>query len=537
MHGRGKLKQRVGAAAGAAAMVSALVAAVPLGARAPQVQAPTTNVQVTKGASLLTVADTPSLVRDPAHPADLVLVDRIDRPDYSASVQYSTDNGASWHASALQPPPESDFQGALALVPHKLYGPDAAFDAKGNLYVLFVTLSGPGNQPDGVWIERSTDGGESFRPPTAVAGPHAFQVSLAIDAHTGRLFATWLQTQAFLCVLCFPTTGMPIVLSQSADGGATWSTPVRVSDPGLARVGSPVVAVGPHGNPSVVYFNYETDQLDWGNLPGTYHGNFSLMLAASKDGGASFAPGQVVDSSVVPPYRFIVYLAPEPGFAIGSDGERVVTWSDGRSGNPQVLARYSSGAGATWGGPVVVNGDTAQGSAQILPAVSVAPDGQVDILYYDSTGSTANVYLSSSSDGGATFPTVTQVSTASSNLQVGPQGSPFFTSQADFGSRLSLVSTNHHVLAAWTDSRNGTVNTGKQDIYFASIAVTPPASFSGILVIVVVAFAVLAVAGLILLIIGRRRSGRSGGRPGSARPDAADLPPPPPPLIPSPGQV
>ncbi|HWG72779.1 MAG TPA: sialidase family protein [Acidimicrobiales bacterium] len=502
----------------------------------PRVHAPSGNAQVTRGASLISAQDTPGLARDPTDPADLVLVDRVDRPDYSAAVQYSTDGGRTWLPSALQAPPESDYPAALALVPHKLYAPSAVFDDKGTLYVSFVTLSGSGNQPDGVWIERSNDAGQSFLPPSAVAGPHSFQVEVAVDGRSGRLFATWLQAQSFLCVLCFPTTGMPIVFSHSDDGGKTWTAPVRVSDPRRARVGSPAVAVDARGNPSVLYYDYEGDEADWGNLPGTYHGHFSLVLARSSDGGDTFGRGRVLDSAIVPPYRFLIYLAPEPAFAIGADGEMVVAWPDARSGSTRVLLRHSSDGGTSWAGPVVVNGETAHGSVQDLPAAAVAPDGRVDVLYYDASGSTVNTYLSSSGDGGRSFPTVIKVSTEPSNLQVGPQTSPY-APHADFGSRLALVSTDGAALAAWTDTRNGSSGTGKQDVYFAEIRVIPPAGSGGLVVLLAVGGGVVAVIGALVLVARRRHSRRPGRRRGPPRSDSFDMPPPPPPLVPSPGQV
>lgn len=503
--------------------------------RAPQVHAPAGNVQVTQDASLISAEDTPSVAQDPVHPAHLVVVNRVDRPGFAAEVRYSVDGGHSWHGSALQPPPESAYPGSLSLVPHSLYGPRAVFDSSGTLYVSFVTLSGSGNQPDGVWIESSIDGGQSFRPPTVVAGAHAFQVNLAIDRSSGRLFATWLQTPEFLCVLCFPDTGYPIVVSHSDDHGATWTPPVTVSDPGRARIGSPVLAVDDHGNPSVFYYDYQGDTLDWGNLPGTYQGSFSLVMTTSSDKGATFSPGRVVDGSIVPPHRFLVYLAPTPALVVGHDGEMVVAWADGRSGAAQVLLRYSTNRGASWQGPVTVNSNTADGQAQDLPAVAAAPDGRVDVLYYDASASTANVYLSSSGDGGATFPTVTQVSTQPSDLQVGPQGSPYF-SQADFGSKIGLLASDTRALAVWTDTRKGSASSGKQDIYLANVGVSPPAGTSALVIALAVGAAVLAVAGLALLLAARRRGRGYGDRSGPPS-GASDVPPPPPPLVPSPGQV
>ncbi|MGH9129574.1 MAG: hypothetical protein ACRDY2_11580 [Acidimicrobiales bacterium] len=500
------------------------------------------NVLASTDSSAITANDTPTLAQDPANPSNLVIVNRVDRPDYNAVVQYSTNGGRTWHASSLQAPPESDYQGALAVVPHKLYAPEALFNAKGTLYVVFVTLSGPGNQPDGVWVESSTDGGASFRPPTAVAGPESYEVSAAIDPTTGNLFVAWVQAKPFLCVLCFPTTGLPIVVSHSDDGGRTWSTPVKVSNPGLARIGAPKIAVDAKGNPSVLYYDYKGDKLDWGNLPGTYHGTFSLLLTRSTNGGATFGPGQLVNGAIVPTHRFIPYLAPRPALAIGVGGQVVVAWPDGRYGAPQVLLETSSDGGGSWSAPVVVSKDSGTDQFQRLPAAAIAPNGRIDVLYYGGSGTTTQATLASSVDGGRTFPDVSKVSTMPSNLLVGHPGSPYF-SQSDFGSHISLVSEDHRVLAAWTDTRNGAVFDGRQQVYFASVAAAAPAAGgpSALLLGVVIGGGVLALAGLALLAgalrarRGRRAKSDRLGPPPPPRPQ--DVPPPPPPLVPSPGQV
>ncbi|MGH9069778.1 MAG: sialidase family protein [Acidimicrobiales bacterium] len=502
------------------------------------------NVLASTDNSPITANDTPTLVQDPANAADLVIVNRVDRPGFAAVIEYSTNSGHSWHASALQAPPESSYQAALSVVPHTLYAPEALFDAKGTLYVVFVTLSGPGNQPDGVWVESSTDGGQSFRPPTAVAGPESYEVSATIDQASGKLFVSWLQAKPFLCVLCFPATGYPIVVSDSTDGGQTWSTPLRVSDPGLARIGAPTIALDALGNPYVLYYDYEGDTLDWGNLPGHYRGTFTLYLARSTNGGATYGPGELVNAAIFPTRRFIPYLAPRPGLAIGESGIIAVAWPDARSGTPQVLLETSTDGGAAWTAPVVISKDGGQGQFQRLPAVGIAPNGRIDVGYYGGSGSTTDFFVSSSVDGGRTFSEPTQVSTKPSNLVVGPPGSPYFSAQADFGSKNSLVSLDHQVLVAWTDTRNGAVFDGRQQIYFASLPAAAPAGAGGpgaLLLGVVVAGGFLALVGLGLLIAairsrrGKRSRVRLAGPP--PLPAPSDLPPPPPPLTPSPGQV
>jgi len=464
-------------------------------AAGPATPAGVDNVLVVPDNSIIGAHNSPVLAQNPTRRTNLVVGDRVDVPDYTATVHVSFDGGRSWANSPLPTPGGPG---------EKLYAAQTAFDARGMLYVLFVTLSGPGNGPDAVWIVRSTDGGLTFSPPTRVAGADAYQRTLAVDRHTGRVFAAWLQgdADASACLLCFGKTNLPIVVTHSDDQGATWSAPVAVSE-GRARVGAPVLALddGDRGNPVVLYVDFRTDQVDWQNLEGNANSEWSLVVTRSTDNGDTFGPGQVVDSQVVAPYRFLVYLPPKPALVV-KGRTAVVAWTDGRSGAPQVLASRSGDGGATWTRPAAVS---TSGGAQDLPALAMAGSGRVDVLYYEGSaqGDDAHVLLASSGDGGRRFGRPVQVTTRPSNRKVGPM----FTSlqrDADFGSTIALRADGPTALAAWTDTRNGTVDTARQDIYLAVV----PREGGGrhvLLILLAVGGGVLAAAGITLMVIARSR--------------------------------
>jgi hypothetical protein len=492
------------------------------------------DVLVSQDRNPIVARNSPSLAVNPIQRTNMVVVDRVDRPDYTAGVHVTNDGGGNWQDIGLKLP-----AGSRA----KLFAPSATFDNKGRLYVSYVTLSGAGNSPDSYWVARSGDGGLTFDEPTKIAGPHTFQTSLAADVKTGTLFAAWVQSNptATMCILCFAQTGIPIVVSRSEDGGRTWSTPAQVSDGSRMRVGAPTLAVDDDGNPSVVYYDYGNDRLDWENLPGTYDGKFTLVLARSGDQGLRWEPGRVIDADVVPPGRFLVYLPVSPGFAIAKNGDMYVTWADGRAGDSDVLLRRSTDDGKTWGDFVRVNrGTEGDGVPQDMPSVSVSPGGRIDVVYYDRTldrrGSTADVLLSSSTNSGKSFPKTFRLSTQSSNRKVGPEGSPF-SQEADFGTRLAIASLPGGAVAAWTDTRNGTLDTDKQDIFAASVPLSDKTSVGLAFMLLAGAGVVLSVAGIGLFVLSRR--GRKKSRADAPPPATSTgvAPPPPPPLTPSPGQV
>ncbi len=486
-------------------MVAALLVAACGGGDSPNaeelVPAPGEDILVTQDRNPVIARNSPALAINPLQQTNMAIVDRVDRPDYSAGVHITNDGGTNWRDVALKLPPGSS---------GKLFAPSAAYDGRGVLYVSYVILSGTGNDPDSYWVARSGDGGLSFEEPTKIAGPHTYQTSLAVAPRSGRLYASWLQSnlEATTCLLCFAQTGLPIVVSRSDDGGRTWSAPVQVSDAGRQRVGAPALVVDDDGNPAVLYVDYGEDRWDWQNLPGRYDGTFSLVFTRSADKGARWEPGRVVDAEIVPTGRFLVYLPVTPGFAIARNGDLYAVWADGRAGDSDILLRRSTNDGKTWSKPVQVNRGTAgDGVPQDMPSVGVAPGGRVDVVYYDRTidrrGSKADVLLSSSSDSAKSFSKSFRLSDAASDRKIGPEGSPH-AEEADFGSRTAVASLAGGVIAAWTDTRNGSVDGGKQDIFSAQVPLDDNSSLPVTNILLAGAGILLGGAGVTLFLLSRR---------------------------------
>jgi len=56
---------------------------------------------------VITAHNSPSLAQNPVKPRQLVVVDRVDRPDYNATVHVSGDTGRTWQDSGLVRPANS----------------------------------------------------------------------------------------------------------------------------------------------------------------------------------------------------------------------------------------------------------------------------------------------------------------------------------------------------------------------------------------------------------------------------------------------
>jgi len=409
--------------------------------------------------------NSPTVIRNPRDRRNLVVTNRIDSPDFSCTVHVSSDGGRRWRPTRVPIPPGPG---------RKCYAADAVFGADGTLHVSYVTLQGRGNTPSAAWVASSRDRGRTLAAPRKVAGPLAFQVRITADpGRPGTLYLSWVQARE-VGTLRF-TAGNPIVVARSDDGGRNWSRPVRASAPTRPRALAPSAVVGPGGRLYLLYLDVKEDTLDYegghdafGGPP--YAGRFSLVLARSLDRGATWTES-VVDDGVVPTRRFVAFLPPFPSLAVDrKSGKLYVAFHDGRDGDPDVrLWSLAPGAG-TWSEPVRVNDTPVRdGTAQYMPKLAVAPDGRLDVVYYDrrdDEGSNVfnDVSLQSSDDGGRTFGPRAVLSSTAFDSRIG------FGSErglADLGSRLGLASDDDGALAVWSDTRSGTDASSKQDLYLA----------------------------------------------------------------------
>jgi len=449
--------------------------------------------------------NSPAVAANPANQANLVIADRIDTPQFSCGLHISVDGGVNWRLTPI-PLPSGKVVACMS--------PDISFGSDGRLYVAFASFAKVerlGTVPDALWVSTSDDGGRNLSSPVQAAGPSVFHARVLADrAVAGRVFVTWVRASE-TGPYGLLTTGNPVVISRSDNGGATWSQPVTASDPSRARVVSPVLAAGRRGQLFLAYLDVGDDRLDYegahqNNGGDPYAGRWSLAVARSIDNGKTWSD-TTVDAGLVPTARFRMLFPLAPALAVDLRNGRVyLALQDGRGGDADVWL-WRSKDGRHWPRPARVN-DTRRrdGRAQYLPALSVASDGRLDVIYYDRRDDAGNakneVSLQTSSDGGHSFSPRLRLSDRPFDSTVGYGRN---TGLPELGNRLGLLSTVRGSFAVWSDTRAGDQFSGKQNLARELVSFSPPSRLRGPLQFISVVMIAIGVCGLAFMVVSRRR--------------------------------
>ena len=316
-------------------------------------------------------------------------------------------------------------------------GPDAyerasdpwvSFDPAGNAYQISLSVSDQ-QETSAIAVSKSTDGGATWGPPTTLirdtSGLH-FNDKESITAdptRPGHVYAVWDRgtlpggpRSPVSEAHSFAFRGQPI-FARTTDGGASWSTPVAMSNQNVFTIGHQI-AVLPDGTLVDAFMNFRGSGLQ----PSSNQAFQAVMI--SRDAGLHWSQPIKISNFVFPPGCGPELVCdPDTGEPVraGTDipdvavdpttGAMYVVWADARfSGGTRtdiVLSRSADG-GRTWSSPVKVN-RTPVPAAAFNGTVEVSEDGTVGVLYYDFRGNTAapglptDVFLAHSHDGGASW--------------------------------------------------------------------------------------------------------------------------------------
>jgi hypothetical protein len=188
----------------------------------------------------------------------------------------------------------------------------------------------------------------------------------------------------------------------------------------------------------------------------------------------------------------------------------------------------SSDNGKTWSEPVRVNDVEPAahwGCCTFEPRMSVAPNGRIDVAWYDHRNDPAydptqarvgnqnrfqDVYYSFSTDGGRSWAPNVKVTDRLIDRKLGVHS-------GNYGLKgpIGLASTDYGALIAWDDTRNSVGDTQAQDIYFSRVrfptqeqvfATTEATSDNKLLWALLGAAIALSITGLFLLVAQRSKA-------------------------------
>jgi len=372
----------------------------------------------------------PCIALDPKQPHRMLAAANIN------NYYISDDTGYTWTEHQL-------------FSPYGVWGdPVLIADTAGNFY--FFHLSNP---PSGNWIDRivcqKTVGADTTWTAGTFFGLNGTKAQdkewATINRTNNHVYVTWTQFDVYGSAL--PTDSSVIFFTSSADGGDTWSNPLRINT--IAgdcldddnTVEGAVPTVGANGEIYVA----------WAGPQG-------ILFDRSLDGGATWLNDDIPVTTIQGGWNFQI-----PGISrcnglpvIACDtstsafrGTIYINWSDQRNGtdDTDVWLVKSTDGGNTWSNPARVNDDSS-GRQQFFTWMTIdQSNGYLYFVFYDRRNHADNatdVYCAVSKDGGNTF----------KNIKISE--SPFVPDNAIFfGDYTNIAAHNGIIRPIWTRLHNG----------------------------------------------------------------------------------
>jgi hypothetical protein len=440
----------------------------------------TAAAQVTSDPNPVRAHSTPQIAYNPKT-GELVLVESDPRSATRAcTVHLSTDRGRSWAPGGdpmVRPFTDCSF--------YAEYGPYAtlAFASDGRLYMAFVA-SEPLNRirnetPRHVFLARSEDSGRTFQTTTVFKAPDGNQdrglnkgPMLAVDPNEpARVYVGWRQG----IFANNATEKLKSNIATSVDGGRTFGEPVDLTD---ERGGDyPAIAVDGKGTVHAVYW---TRTGVASAPPPPTPPVRPIQYVRSTDRGRTFSRPEPIDPGNQRADRPPL-LAADPKtdalYMVWYGHADPNNMAQGFQGDLEIFFRASDDGGRRWSDRLVLNDDKGPSKVhQVDPGISLAPNGRIDVAWYDARYSPKvdlssntergfqDVFATSSTDGGRTFTANVRITDRSIDRSIG-----VWSNNVDSHYNVGIASADDAAFFAWQDSRNGNAETNAEDVYVAAL--------------------------------------------------------------------
>jgi hypothetical protein len=392
-------------------------------------------------------ANEPSIAVDPTDPSKMSIgwrqFDTVLNNFRQGGYGYTTDGGTTW-----------TFLGVLE---PGVFRSDPVLNS--NELGTFFYLSLRDTFCDNIW--QSTNGGQSWTnfPGTSGGDKQWFTIDTTCGPGHGFHYQFW--TDFFPC-----SSGE---FSRSTDGGMTWQPPINIPH-GLIH-GTPDVDtngnlfIGGEDLFDVTFWCIRSSDAQFGNQTPTFDQVTQVNLGGERVGG-NVNPGGLtaqiflaVDRSGTATNNNVYMLCSvqPPSYTTGTD----------------VMFARSTNGGVSFSAPVRINDDATTNKWHWFGTFSVAPNGRLDAVWYDTRNAPDNLqselFYSFSTDAGATWSPNVQVSGSFNPTEGWPQ-------QNKIGDYITIGSdeTGGNVAYAATFNFNPNRGQNEQDVYYVRVCPDPP---------------------------------------------------------------
>jgi len=382
---------------------------------------------------------------NPTDPNNLVVAynDNIGQASTPLGISFTLDGGTTWADRQLSVPKHpiiGSLDDGIALP--NIFDPFIDSGPAGDIYAGYIANDGTSGGPGGLFIERSTDKGQTWFGPTTISfdlraappGAPTYRFNdrpdMTVDT-TGNVLVVSIKDVGMsgpTSDIYFAQSPAPVAPSPASPTGLDFT------GTGTGSVASKTINDGPNGTdwanvPDVVVASDGTIYVSWINVdvtnPGAKPGQ--LMLDRSSDNGSTFG----TDTTVLSINALPNALSTAAGLTDAKSGSYPVIGVDPQKPAHVYLAYAadplwtdeadiffirSTDGGFTWTAPIRVN-DDATTNDQFHPMLAVNPAGTIAIAWYDKRNAPSDdqwdVYWTTSSDGGLTFAANGRISDAS----------------------------------------------------------------------------------------------------------------------------
>lgn len=386
---------------------------------------------------------------NPTNPRNLIAAWNDYGPGSSCGLGYSKDGGRTWTTSWLRGvTPE----GGNPTFDYGAGDPSVGFLKDGTAILSCAAWGSSTSQPSAIFASRSTDGGQIWAPVQQLTygrslGHMQDHNMMTIDRYGDRVlvaYSVWNGRAARSYTLI------------SSDRGLTYQGPFEIAADYKANAVD-TFDVSLAGAPDGTI--YATSGI-WQKV--NVWNEQAVVVSQLRPGETSFTRSVKVRDLVPAPYNLpgeSWRTSMQASIGVESDGTVDLLTGDFGTGNLDMYLARSTDHGGSFPSQVNLTSDP---NDQVMPWLSVAPSGRLDLIFYDydrSTGLMDAVYGQVAAKGTTMTRTVIQ-SAIDGDAQPprGPGHTPFM------GDYLGIDSTNTLVALSWTG--NGPIS---QDVYAATL--------------------------------------------------------------------